>query len=72
VVLLSPIVHEDIEDAVNYPDGSANNKNLALYTAAMAEVAKANAVLFVDLFAASRRCMPGAAKPLTINGIHLQ
>jgi len=71
VVLLSPIAHEDIKDAVNYPDGSANNKNLALYTAAMAEVAKANAVPFVDLFAASQALYAGATKPLTINGIHL-
>jgi hypothetical protein len=71
VVLLSPIAHEDIKDAVNYPDGSANNQNLVLYTAAMAEVAKANAVPFVDLFAASQALYAGAAQPLTINGIHL-
>ena len=71
VVLLSPIAHEDIKDAVNYPNGSANNKNLALYTSAMAEVAKANAVPFVDLFAASQALYAGATKPLTINGIHL-
>lgn len=71
VVLLSPIAHENLNDPVNYPDGAENNKNLALYTAAMAEVAKANKVPFVDLFAASQAQYASAAKPLTINGIHL-
>ena len=71
VVLLSPIAHENLKDAINYPDGSANNQNLALYTAAMAEVAKANGVPFIDLFAASQSLFATAAKPLTINGIHL-
>ena len=32
------------------PTASANNKRLELYTTAMAEVAKANGVPFVDLF----------------------
>lgn len=71
VVLLSPIAHENLKDPANFPDGSANNKNLALYTAAMAEVAKANSVPFVDLFAASQAVYASAAKPLTINGIFL-
>jgi mono/diheme cytochrome c family protein/glucose/arabinose dehydrogenase len=71
VVLLSPIAHENLDDPANYPDGSANNKNLALYTQAMAEVAKANSVPFVDLFAASQTAYAKAARPLTINGIHL-
>jgi mono/diheme cytochrome c family protein/glucose/arabinose dehydrogenase len=71
VVLLSPIAHEDLNDPTNYPDGSANNQNLALYTAAMAEVAKANSVPFVDLFRASQELYAKAARPLTINGIHL-
>ena len=34
--------------------GTANNKRLEKYTAAMAEVARANNVPFVDLFHASR------------------
>lgn len=70
MVLLSPIVHENVKSA-DYPDGSANNKNLALYTSAMAEVAKANGVQFVDFFAPSQQLYAGAARPLTINGIHL-
>jgi mono/diheme cytochrome c family protein/glucose/arabinose dehydrogenase len=71
VVLLSPIAHENVKDPVNYPDGSANNKNLALYTKAMAEVAKENGVQFVDLFAASQQLYTQSTVPLTINGIHL-
>lgn len=70
VVLLSPIAHENLKDPTNFPDGSANNKNLALYTTAMAEVAKTNNVPFVDLFKASQELFAKAAKPLTINGIH--
>ncbi len=71
VVLLSPIAHENLKDPVNFPDGSANNRNLALYTKAMGEVAKANNVQFVDLFTASQDLFAHAARPLTINGIHL-
>lgn len=71
VVLFSPIAHENLKDPVNFPDGSANNKNLALYTAAMAEVAKANGVQFVDLFTASQELYAQSSHPLTINGIHL-
>ena len=40
-------------------------------TAAMAEVAKANGVQFVDLFTPSQQLYSQAARPLTINGIHL-
>src|SRR5437763_1394885 len=47
--LFSPIAHNALPDR-NLPDGSANNQRLELYTAAMAEVAKANNVTFVDLF----------------------
>ncbi len=71
LVLLSPIAHENLKDPTNYPDGSANNKNLALYTKAMAEVAQANGVQFVDLFTPSQDLYSKAAGPLTINGIHL-
>ncbi len=70
VVLFSPIAHENLKDD-NYPDGSANNKNLALYTEAMAAVAKANHVRFVDLFHRSQALYAEAAHPLTIDGVHL-
>jgi putative heme-binding domain-containing protein len=70
LVLLSPIAHENLHDR-NLPDGTDNNKRLALYTAAMAEVALAHRVPFVDLFAATRALYAQGSGPLTINGIHL-
>lgn len=70
VVLFSPIAHENLKSE-HFSDGAVNNQNLALYTAAMAEVAKANQVAFVDLFAASSQLYKSSATPLTINGIHL-
>ncbi len=70
VVLFSPLAQEKHTDP-NVADPTANNKNLALYSAAMAEVAKANNVPFVDLFAASQKLYAAAKQPLTFNGIHL-
>ncbi len=71
IVLLSPIAHEDLKVPTNFPDGSSNNENLELYTTAMAEVAKANNVPFVDLFTESKKLYAQSSRPLTINGIHL-
>ena len=70
VVLLSPIAHENLKSP-NYPTGDANNQNLALYTTAMGDVAKANSVQFVDLFRPSLALYAKATSPLTMNGIHL-
>src|SRR5262249_35352654 len=70
VVLFSPIGHEDLHDR-NLPDGAENNKRLALYTSAMAEVAKTNKVPFVDLYQPSRQLYAKTSRPLTVNGIHL-
>ncbi|MSU61592.1 MAG: dehydrogenase [Pedosphaera sp.] len=73
VVLFSPIANEKHQDA-NYPDPAANNANLALYTEAMAGVAQANRVQFVDLFKPSQQLFSGAAQQgisLTLNGFLL-
>ncbi|MEI2723851.1 MAG: PVC-type heme-binding CxxCH protein [Verrucomicrobiota bacterium] len=73
LVLFSPIANEKLNDP-NQPDPTANNVNLQKYTTAMAEVAKANDVLFVDLFALSQRLYAQAAKQgqsLTFNTLHL-
>jgi len=70
LVLFSPIAHEDLHDP-NLPDGNANNKRLEMYTAAMAEVAKANGVPFVDLFHPTQDLFAKAKSPLTVNGVHL-
>ncbi|MEA3209364.1 MAG: hypothetical protein QOE70_2421 [Chthoniobacter sp.] len=70
LVLFSPIAQEKQTDP-NLPDPTANNTNLQNYTAAMAEVAKANDVQFVDLFTPSLELYKTAKQPLTYNGIHL-
>ncbi len=69
VVLFSPIANEKLSDP-NFADPAANNASLQKYTAMMAEVAKANDVPFVDLFAASQQIYAAAAKrgsSLTVN-----
>ncbi len=70
LVLFSPIAAEKTPDP-NLADPAPINRNLALYSAALAEVAKANNVPFVDLFGASQRLYAEAKQPLTFNGIHL-
>lgn len=70
LVIFSPIAHEDLHNP-DLPDGSENNVRIALYTQAMAEVAAAKDVLFVDLFAPSNSIYEASDADLTINGIHL-
>ena len=70
IVLFSPIAHEDLKDP-NFGDGAANNERLRYYAEAMAEVARANDVQFVDLFDPSQKLYAEAKAPLTFNGIHL-
>ena len=73
LVLFSPIANEKLDDP-NQPDPTANNENLRKYTAAMADVARANEVQFVDLFGISQRLYAQAAgkrSPLTFNSLHL-
>src|SRR5262249_20950426 len=55
----------------NLPKGDDINKNLALYTGAMKDVAGANGAYFVDLFTYFKPFMTSAKSPLTINGVHL-
>ncbi len=70
VVLFSPIAQEAALGR-DLPDPAANNARLALYTDAMAEVAKEKNVLFIDIYRPTLAAYPGAPQPLTINGIHL-
>ncbi len=69
-VLFSPIAHEDLKNP-NLPDGSSNNKNLLLYTTAIADVAAEKKAAFVDLFTPSQQLYAKAKTPLTLNGVHL-
>jgi lysophospholipase L1-like esterase len=73
LVLFSPIAFED-HKSPNLPDGKLQNKNLEMYTQAMAEVAKANEVRFVDLFQYTAGLYKNARTkpiPVTLNGVHL-
>ena len=70
LVLFSPIAHENL-NSPHLPNGIENNKRLALYTNAMAEVAQQNKIPFVDLFKPSQELYSKNTRPLTINGIHL-
>lgn len=70
IVLFTPIAHEDL-GSPNLPDGSANNARLALYSAAIREVAAEKQTDFVELFEATKRLYEAIDAPQTINGIHL-
>nr|MBA3938383.1 HEAT repeat domain-containing protein [Planctomycetota bacterium] len=70
LVLIASTAAEDLHDA-NLAAPGPLNANLAAYAAAMAAVAKADGVPFVDLFATSQQLYGAAAHPLTFNGIHL-
>jgi len=70
IVLFSPIAHENLESS-NLPDGKEQNKRLAAYAAATAEVAKEKELEYVDLFKASQDLYAASGETLTLNGIHL-
>lgn len=72
IVLFSPVAAERHPDG-NFPDPAAINSNLHLYTAAMAETAAANGVVFVNLLEPSLAVLEDAARKgtaMTVNGIH--
>lgn len=68
LVLVSPITYEDLSSIRDLPGGKKENENLALYTAAMQEVAKKHGVQCIDLFAPSAKLYAESEKPLTRNG----
>ena len=70
LVLFSPIACENLHDP-NLPDGSENNRRIEIYTRAMAEVAQANNVVFVDLYHPTLELFAKTDEPRTINGVHL-
>ncbi|MBI3881015.1 MAG: HEAT repeat domain-containing protein [Verrucomicrobia bacterium] len=73
VVLFGPLAAEKSSDP-NLPDPTASNANLQKYSAAMAEVAKAAGVPFVELFKLSQQAYADAAKKkqaLTFDTVHL-
>jgi len=73
LALVSPLPHENLHDS-HLPDGQANNQNIALYTKAMSEVAKAEGVPLANLFddvSALMRTAGARRLWLTTNGVHL-
>ena len=70
MVLVSPIAFENTGDK-HLPDGSEHNAQLAAYTKAMGEVAKANDVEFVDLYTPTKALFEKEDAQLTSNGSHL-
>ena len=75
LVLFSPIAQE-LPRGRDLPEAREGNERLRLYTVAMAEVAKANGVAFVDLFTPTLAMFEkevGSSRPTryTFNGIHL-
>jgi mono/diheme cytochrome c family protein/glucose/arabinose dehydrogenase len=68
LVLVSPIAFEDLTAKRDLPNGKAENANLALYSKAMAEVAAAHKIGFVDLFEATAKVFPTLKSPFTRNG----
>lgn len=70
VVLVSPIAFEDIGDP-NLPAGEAENKNLEMYTQALADVAADTGATFADLFHPTQKLFEKTSEQLTLNGAHL-
>ena len=68
VALVSPIAFEDLSSSLGLSDGTIENANLALYTAAMEEVAAEQGAVFVNLFASSQRLFSDSDSPLTRDG----
>jgi len=72
LVLFSPVAMEWIDDP-NLPSKeavAATNARIKMYSDAMADVAKANGIEFIDLFAPTLD-VPPQNRPFTINGVHV-
>ncbi len=69
LVMFSPIAHEDLARP-HWPDGSAHNANLAIYTDALEEVCAQRGVVCVDLFTPTTEAYAKIKEPLTEDGIH--
>ena len=67
LILMTPSYHEDLGRPL--PDPSEHNKNLELYSKAIADIAAMRKAGLIHLFAITRGM--SKASPLTFNGIHL-
>ena len=68
LVLVSPIAFENLSKTRDLPDGTAENANLALYSAAMAEIAQKREIGFVNLFEPTANLYKTLNQPFTSNG----
>ncbi len=71
LAIVSPIAFEDLSKQSDLPNGKQENINLALYTAAMKQVAAKNNVLVVDAFTPSQEWYNITDAPLTTDGFQL-
>jgi mono/diheme cytochrome c family protein/glucose/arabinose dehydrogenase len=71
LALVSPIAFEDLSANMDLPKGVNENRNLALYTTAMREIAAADSILFVDAFTASKSWYAANEEDLTADGFQL-
>lgn len=70
LAFVSPVAHERLERLVHV-DVEGRNRELARYTEAMRRVTARLGVPFADVFTPMRAAMASAARPLTVNGMHL-
>ena len=68
-LILSPIAHENLPPPL--PDPAPHNRQLALYTKALKDIAANRNAHFVSLFEGLSQAQYPGAPPLTDNGIHL-
>ncbi|GAA4431842.1 GDSL-type esterase/lipase family protein [Ravibacter arvi] len=71
LALVSPVAFENLSAKMDVPDGKKENVNIALYVAAMKEVAAKNKVLFVDAYHPSLKWYAASKNDLTIDGSQL-
>ncbi|RYC70111.1 PVC-type heme-binding CxxCH protein [Spirosoma sordidisoli] len=70
LALVSPIAFQDLSKKYDLPNGINENRNLALYTQAMADIAAKHKVLFLDVFTPTKQWF-ATGEELTIDGCQL-
>ena len=70
LALISPIAFQNLSDKYDLPNGVNENKNLALYTKAIEDVATKYNVIFIDVFNPSKKWFE-TGEQLTIDGCQL-
>ncbi|NND33464.1 MAG: c-type cytochrome [Saprospiraceae bacterium] len=71
LALVSPIAFENRSADMDVPDGVNENKNLALYSRGMEEVATKHDIPFIDVYNPSLKWYANTKEPLTIDGSQL-